>query len=80
MIVAGAFNPTYALPALSPNLNAPSASRRTFVPSQVKFAEPPNAVPPELNWICVLEPPGGDANVISLMFVPSENKIYILLK
>ena len=47
--VPGAFNPTYSPPVVSPNLNAPVAPITTFVPSQTKLAEPPNAVPPELN-------------------------------
>jgi hypothetical protein len=46
--VPGAFKPTYSPPVVSPNLNAPVAPRVTFVPSQTKLAEPPNA-PPSLN-------------------------------
>ena len=41
--VPGAFKPTYSPPVVSPNLNAPVAPTKTFVPSQVKFEDAPNA-------------------------------------
>jgi hypothetical protein len=47
--VPGAFKPTYSPPVVSLNLTAPVAPITTFVPSQTKLAEPPNAVPPSLN-------------------------------
>ena len=64
VIVVGACKPTYAEPVLSPNLNAPSVSIKTFVPSQVKLADAPKA-PELLNWICVFDPPGNPPTTIS---------------
>ena len=41
--VEGAFNPAYSAPEASPNLTSPSESTTTFVPSQIKLADPPKA-------------------------------------